>query len=291
MSSLHFAPLLTQLITAEDPIPVIWEFLVQLWASIDDPEDYFQEGERRTMYLEKVLDAAYPELYTELLPRCCTKKMLDPLSLEAPLVWMDGLSLREAILLSRDVPGIAEFTYSFSGLPSDTNTYREKVFNVMSGKRRELKDLTAILLDGDEVAIRCPLPDSELENIVGLVSGRTLTEIYDDTKRALLSILDELGTGPVLVTSDHGYINTRTHFWNPGKRAAGALKNVFDGGRSAPQETDAGQLVKQGYMICYGDYYLARGRYAWPTGGKYKVMLHGGVSLLECLVPLMKIET
>ena len=289
MDSLEFAPLLETLIATSDPVGAVWKYLVDLWASIEDRDHYFQEGERRTMYLEKVLDAAYPELYTEILPLCCTNRMLDPLSLKAPLVWMDGFSIREAVLLSRDVPGITEFTYSFSGLPSDTNTYRERVFKFIRGKRRELKDLGAIVLDGDEAAVRCPLPDSELENIVGLVSGRSLMEIYEDTKRALLTIMDELGTGRVLVTSDHGYINTRTHFWDAG-RSAGALKNVFNGGRYARQETDASALVKKGYIISYGDYYLARGRYAWPTRGKYKVMLHGGVSLLECLVPLIKVE-
>lgn len=291
MDSLDFAPLVSELVITDDPVRVVWEYLIELWGSIEDREDYFQEGERRTMYLERVLNAAYPELYTKLLPACCTKGLLDPTLLDAPLVWMDGLSLREAVLLRRDIPGITDFSYSFSPLPSETGTYRERVFNLISGKRREIKELRAIALDGDEKAVRCPLPDSELENIVGLVSGRTLLEIYEDTRRALLAILDELGSGPVLVTSDHGYINTRTHFWQVGKRTAGALKNVFDGGRYGPQETDATLLVKRGYIIPYGDYYLVRGRYAWPSRGKYKVMLHGGVSLLECVVPLMKIET
>jgi hypothetical protein len=290
MDSLEFAPLLEALVTTDDPVAAVWEYLVDLWASIEDRDKYFEEGERRTMYLEKVLDAVYPELYTEILPSCCTKKMLDPLSLEMPLVWMDGLSIREAVLLSRDVPGVAEFTFSFSGLPSDTNTYRERVFKFISGRRRELKDMSAIVLSGDEVAVRCPLPDSELENMVGAVSGHSLMEIYEYTKSSLLAILDELGTDRVLVTSDHGYIDARTHFWQVGRTTADALRNVFDGGRCALQETDASSLVKKGYVIPYGGYYLARGRYAWPTRGKYKVILHGGVSLLECLVPLMTVE-
>lgn len=291
MDSLNFAPLLRQLVITEDPVHTIWEYLVDLWASIEDREEYFPEGERRTMYLERVLNAAYPELYTKLFPAHCTNDLLDPTRLDAPLVWMDGLSIREAILLRQDIPGITDFSYCFSPLPSETITYRERVFNLIPGKRREIKDVTSILLDGDEDAIRCPLPDSQLEAIVGRVKTRTLLEIYEDTKAALLTILDELQGRPVLVTSDHGYINTETHFWEVSRRTAGGLKNLFDAGRYALRESLAGDLEERGYIISYGDYYLVRGRYAWPSRGKYKVMLHGGVSLLECLVPFMRIET
>lgn len=290
MNSLTFAPLLKELIETDDPLRTIWEYLVELWASIEDRDHYFQEGERRTMYLERVLNSAYPEVYTRLLPACCTNRLIDPAQLDTRLVWMDGLSLREAVLLRREIPNVTEFSYSFSPLPSETNPYREKVFSLIPGKRREIKDVTKILLDGDEDAVRCPLPDSELENIVGLVSARTLLDIYEDTKKALLTLLDELGSASVVVTSDHGYIDTHTHFWDVGRRTAESLKAVFDGGRSARRESVAPDLVQRGYIIPYGEYYLVRGRYAWPSKGKYKVMLHGGVSLLECLVPFMRIE-
>jgi hypothetical protein len=203
---------------------------------------------------------------------------------------MDGLSLREAVLLKQDIPSVKELSYTFSTLPSETTFYREAVFEQIPGKRREIKDVTNIFLDGDEDAVRCPLPDVELEKIKGRVRVRTLLDIYEDTKAALLSIFDELRGDSFLVTSDHGYINTETYFEEVGKRTGESLAHLFESGRFAPCETPATDLVKKGYIIFHQGYYLVRGRYAWPSRGKYKVMLHGGVSLLECLVPVLKVE-
>lgn len=144
------------------------------------------------MYLEKVLGGAYPELYRQILPDHCSRFNLDVRTVDVPIIWMDALSLREALLLSRDLDADCELPFRYSRLPSETVFYKEAIF----------------------------------------------------------------------------------HPWN--------VKYV-------EADTKADKLIDAGYIVPYDGYYLVGTRYAWATRGKYKVMLHGGVSLLECLVPVLRV--
>lgn len=291
MDSLELASLLSKLIMADDPVAEIWEYLVGLWSQEENRERYFREGERHTMYLEKALDAAYPELYTEILPQRCTEAHFDTSGADVPIVWLDGLSLREALLLCQDIGGTCELSFTYSVLPSDTEHYKAAVWEQVSGKRAEIKDVNRIHLNGDEVGVWCPLPDVELEAIRGRVKVRTLVEIYEKTREVLLNVLKALMEDRFIITSDHGYINTQTFFLEVGgRRERESLQSLFGSDRYLENPSRADELIKRGYIVPYGDFYLVRNRYAWPARGKYRVMLHGGVSLLECLVPVLRVK-
>ncbi len=67
------------------------------------------------------------------------------------------------------------------------------------------------------------------------------------------------------------------------------MQAIFGASRYAEANTKADKLTEAGYIVQHGSYYLVGNRYAWATRGKYKVMLHGGISLLECLVPVLRI--
>jgi len=291
VDSLQLAELLSQLIQADDPMPVIWDYLRGLWLPEEESgDDYFKQGERRTMYLEKVLGAAYPELYREILPDRCSRCNLDVESVEVPIIWMDALSLREALLLCRDLDADCELSFAYSRLPSETTFYKEAIFYPWRAKTVEIKDVNRLSLDGDERGVWCPIPDKELEDIKGRVKVRTQTDIYKKSCQVLLSICEALYGNEFLVTSDHGYISTETHFFSLPSRRKGAMKTIFDASRYAEVETKADDLIEAGYIVEHEGYYLVGNRYAWPTRGKYKVMLHGGISLLECLVPMLRIR-
>ncbi|MEA3344887.1 MAG: hypothetical protein U9Q78_01345 [Chloroflexota bacterium] len=290
MDSLQLAELLSQLIQADDPMPVIWTYLQSLWRPEEESgETYFKQGEKRTMYLEKVLGAAYPELYREILPERCARCNLDVTRVEVPIIWMDALSLREALLLCSDLDADCELSFAYSRLPSETTFYKETIFYPWAAKTVEIKDVNWLSLDGDERGVWCPIPDKELEDIKGRVKVRTQTDIYEKSRQVLLNICEMLYGNEFLVTSDHGYISTETHFLTLPKRLKGAMQNLFDASRYVEVETKADALIEDGYIVEHDGYYLVSNRYAWPTRGKYKVMLHGGISLLECLVPVLRI--
>jgi len=290
VDSLKLADLLNQLIQADDPIPVIWKYLQSLWRPEEESgETYFKQGERRTMYLEKVLGAAYPELYREILPDRCSHCNLDVESVELPIIWMDALSLREALLLCRDLDADCELSFAYSRLPSETTFYKEAIFYPWRAKTVEIKDVNRLSLDGDERGVWCPIPDKELEDIRGRVKVRTQTDIYEKSRQVLLNICETLYENEFLVTSDHGYISTETHFLPLPKRLQGAMQAIFGASRYAEINTKADELIEAGYIVQHGGHYLVGNRYAWATRGKYKVMLHGGISLLECLVPVLRV--
>jgi hypothetical protein len=189
VDSLQLADLLSQLIESDDPIPVVWEYLKSLWRPEEDSrEDYFKQGERRTMYLERVLGDAYPELYREILPDRCSRCNLDVRSVEVPIIWMDALSLREALLLCRDLEADCELSFAYSRLPSETVFYKEAVFYPWDAKTVEVKDVNRLSLDGDERGVWCPIPDKELEDIKGRVKVRTQTDIYEKSAVLLASL-------------------------------------------------------------------------------------------------------
>ncbi len=290
MDSLQLAALLSQLIQADDPMPVIWKYLQSLWRpEAESGETYFKQGERRTMYLEKVLGTAYPELYREILPDCCLRCNLDVESVKVPIIWMDALSLREALLLCRDLDADCELSFAYSRLPSETTFYKEAIFYPWRAKTVEIKDVNRLSLDGDERGVWCPIPDKELEDIKGRVKVRTQTDIYKKSRQVLLNICETLYGNEFLVTSDHGYISTETHFLPLPRRLQGAMQAIFSASRYAEINTKADELIEAGYIVQHGGHYLVGNRYAWATRGKYKVMLHGGISLLECLVPVLRI--
>lgn len=290
MNSLPLAGLLNRLIEDDDPVPVIWQYLESLWRpDTEEGDTYFTRGERRTMYFEKALGAAYPELYRRILPDRCSRCNLDVTSIDVPIVWMDALSLREALLLCRDLDADCELSFSYSRLPSETIFYKEAIFDPWPAKTVEIKDVNRLSLDGDERGVWCPIPDKELEDITGRVKVRTQVDIYEKSRQVLLSICERLYAEEFIVTSDHGYISTETYFLSLPGRVQDAMKSLFGASRHTEADTKADQLIRAGYIVQHGDYYLVGNRYAWPTRGKYKVMLHGGISLLECLAPVLRV--
>lgn len=287
--SLQLGVLLERLIAANDPLPVIWDYLCDLWNPNEPGDTYFSQGEKRTMYLERVLGASYPELYSEILPDRCSCCNFDVEAIDVPIIWLDALSLREALLLCRDLDAACDLSFAYSCLPSETVFYKEALFQPWDAKTVELKDLDNLWLDGDERGVWCPIPDKELEDIKGRVKVQGQVEIYERARDTLLAICDALHGDEFVVTSDHGYISTETHFLPLPRRWKGAMQNIFGASRYAEAETKADALIDAGYVVEHNGYHLVNNRYAWATRGKYKVMLHGGISLLECLVPVLRI--
>lgn len=124
-------------------------------------------------------------------------------------------------------------------------------------------------MDGDERGVWCPIPDKELEDIKGRVKVRTQSDIYEKSREVLVSICEALHGNEFLVTSDHGYISTETHFLPLSRRVRGAMQAIFSASRYAEAGTRADELIGAGYVVQHEGYYLVGNRYAWATRGKY----------------------
>lgn len=69
------------------------------------------------------------------------------------------------------------------------------------------------------------------------------------------------------------------------------MRETFGSVRFIPiDKGDLSELVTEGYITEFAGFYLVKSRYTWPVSGKYNVYLHGGVSLMECLVPVIEVE-
>lgn len=49
-------------------------------------------------------------------------------------------------------------------------------------------------------------------------------------------------------------------------------------------------LKNGGYVTEFNGYYLAKSRYLWPVSGRFSIYIHGGLSLMECFVPVLEVE-
>jgi len=278
----NFTPsFVRKLIHASDPIPVIWSRLKKIWnpAKYESIPRYYEVCEEKTLKLEKLLDITYPELYEEVLPRKCSRPKLENIS--PPIVWMDGMSIREAQLLIQDY-NLSYEGFSFSALPSTTSYYREHA---------GIRDLFIIqdpenpALKRDEEMIWCKLPDIHLTGIKGNDNPR-FREMYKKMKRAFENILQRLEAQSVTLLSDHGYFDVKRS-QREKSEIEERMKEAFEDERFTVNE--ANDLVKKGCVIHHHDFYLIKGRRCWTKRGRYTRFPHGGLSLTECILPFIKL--
>jgi hypothetical protein len=119
------------------------------------------------------------------------------------------------------------------------------------------------------------------------------------TADTLLKILNRLETEQVTISSDHGYIYVPSAalFWNPAQKDRRVLRRLFgaqrgllfDGKKIADFEPLRQLPGDQAFALfdergCY-----IRGRWYWSIGGKQSDIAHGGISLMECLVLVIRL--
>lgn len=272
-----------KLIKSEKPIKPIWNQLLEIWnpKNFDEVENYHETCEEKTLQFESTLDETYPSFFEKLLPSNCSPNIS---SLTRPIVWLDGMSIREAQWLAKE-HGLKVEGPSFSVLPSETIFYREK----MGIKPTKIRDYKEPTLKGNEKEIWCPIPDAHLSDVKGN-DPPELKKMYEDLEKTLLKIVRRLETDSVTITSDHGYVDI-TRAQRSGKRAERKMKNLFENKRYTERENSDGDwLEKGGYSIEYEGRYLLRGRRHWTKRGKSCRFPHGGISLMECLVPIIRME-
>jgi hypothetical protein len=255
----------------------------------------FYSRESAITALERILNRIYGEVYTEILPRHCLHDGKElPIREGSAFVIMDAMSLREASLFSRTLreEGFkVELGYSFSATPSETIFYKEKIdYTDLMRKfpNGEVVDRRKINLKGNEKIVWSRFPDAYVESIkAGKTKLSSIERMYQDSQQILLEVIKKLDADQIVVGSDHGYVRFEPGYsFLTSDQAKRSLRNNFVGSRYlSMEEKDLDALVEKELAVAFNGFYMVRGRYVWPMGGKYKVFVHGGISLMECLTP------
>jgi hypothetical protein len=232
------------------------------------------------------------------------------------VVIFDGLSVREGCFLwerLRQEGHPIEMSYTFATLPAETTTFCQRHFGVASAKAvggREINGFpTTYAADETRVAEELPrgeggllwigIPDPLMEG--GKKGTKTILEPLEAWRRtwqAMVTVLEGAGGREVWVTGDHGYIyrgpNYSDRFWSLGDTATGRrLRDLFGGGRhKADLELDEEQATSLRDYVWPDPAggYAVKGRWLWPMPGQTGATLHEGLSLVECLVPVLRIK-
>ena len=305
-------------------LDILWQRMCALWSgewwAADDAEAFERAFCRREDSLAELefavlhtSEATYEALARGIAGRA---PLAEDLADNRLIVVFDGLSLREGCFLWERLQREGcqvEMSYTFSSLPAETSTFCQKHFGLPSAKALDGRQIdgfpAAYAADEARVAEELPpggggllwigIPDPLMEG--GKKGAKTILQplkAWRRTWQAMTTVLEGAGEREVWVTSDHGYIYRGPHytdrFWSLGRRQAGKqLKGLFGGGRyKADLELDEEQATAlRDYVWLHpGGGYAVKGRWLWPMPGQTGAILHEGLSLVECLVPMLRIR-
>lgn len=293
---------LQRLIDGDSTLPVVWDALLEIWAVDSLPDDldaFYREKEVASCRLEEALEKTFFEAYNELLQAVATHETAPWQGEEGRLVLIvDGMSVREACLLKPLLEGqgyrVEDLYFSLSALPSDTEAFARRHFNM--GQPTQIKQRQGIFVSPPNHPVpRYPphsihfvwlrYPDKGLH-----ASILAPSEVFTKTSQYLLEILRNSARSAFLLTADHGYIYAEIadHAFSISRQLQADMRRFFGGSRhvKGPQEVPFAVREK---TLAIGQTLLVRGRYLWPQ--RDKRYFHGGLSFIECLVPVIKVRT
>ncbi|MEA2005692.1 MAG: hypothetical protein U9O50_05475 [Acidobacteriota bacterium] len=290
------------LIKEDNPIPDVWKNLLNIWLhhANGDLKDYYYRGEEEAFLFEDFLLKTYDEFFTKELPRACLNVPLpfQNATNDSCFVVMDGMSIREGALIFKALQKegfVPKVNYSFSSIPSDTQSFREKIKSGLSrlGKFVEINNPKKIRISGEEKYIWSCFPDVMLDKIqVGRTVISDLENMYETSEKIVFELLRKIKSKKIIILSDHGYIRCESGFsFSVSEGRKKKLREAFGSSRFITMDkSDLSELVNDGYIAEFSGYYLVKSRYIWPVPGKYNIYLHGGISLMECLLPVIEVE-
>ncbi len=289
----------TEIIKDNDPISLIKKRVLEIWLNKVEEgnaiEDYYYKGEEEMRDLEEFILKSYWEIYDILARACLVEKDVFRLYPEATIVVMDGMSIRESALLYN----LLKTKYSvrhevaFSAIPSDTEFFRKKIKKSLNDFS-QINNSKNIRLVGNKKYIWSYFPDVMLDKIkTGHTVISSLEEMYKVVENVVLAVLENVNAERIVITSDHGYLRTEAGFTFSvlKNKAKEKLQQVFGGKRyKRIGAISVESLINEGYIMEFNGWYLAKSRYLWPVSGKFSIYIHGGLSLMECLIPVLEIK-
>jgi len=290
------------IIKESNPIPYVWQNLLNIWLihTDEDLKDYYYKGEKKAFLFEEFLLKTYDEFFTKILPRTClnSTSIFHNSPADTCFIVMDGMSIREGVLIFKALENYgvkANLSYSFSAIPSDTLHFKEKIKSDSVGLNKfvEIKNHKKFRISGQEKYIWSHFPDIMLDKIQ---AGRTvisdLENMYKISEKIIFELIKKINSKKIMILSDHGYNRSESGFsFSVSDKIKKKLKDTFGSSRFIDMDkTDLTKVVKHGCVSEVSGYYLVKSRYVWPVPGKYNIYLHGGISLMECLTPVIEVE-
>lgn len=297
-----YSKFIKSIIEDDNPIPCICQNLFDIWLNHADKnlQDYYYKGEQDSFTFEKFLLKTYDEFFSKELPRACVNS-LSPFkcaSEDTCFIVMDAMSIREGIFLYRALckKGFTtKISYSLSSIPSDTLSFREKIRSELSvyPKFFPINNHKKVLISGNENYIWSQFPDVMLDKIrVGRTIISDIEEMYEITEKIVFGLIKQTNFKKIIILSDHSYIRSESGFpFSVSEKAKKPLRELFGNSRFIPMRKNSiSEHIFPDFVIDCAGYYLVKSRYIWPMAGKYNIYLHGGVSLMECIVPVIEVE-
>lgn len=293
------------LLNEENVFDGVFECFRRIWGDSEALNDRnLTESEYQTRLLEHELTSLYPSLYDDLIEQMGGHPLTE---LDSGCgVIMDALSLREGFRLERELLDEHDWDVSLSWapierLPSETQFICREWFDAQSPSAvsqnnfRFIGDMDVPQLPNSEPAyIWTRHPDQRLEGALkGNYSTEEVEDIYEDVRSLLETIVHESVHTEFLVTSDHGYVN---HIGNSpyslNDEQEKAVSTKFSGRFREVANGSAYQLLEEANVIRRkGDHYMIHGHHSWTKRGATKKIMHGGLSLPECMTPVLRIDT
>ncbi len=304
--------LLERLLAEDDPLVPLVEELRDIWdsesfrayADEGNLQKYLTDNEHRASDFEREVWDVYADVCQLLEGEHPRKQFVDEVlgQDKFTLVIFDGLSLREVPCLLQvfEEHGIEPAVdFALAPVPTETGVFAQAHFGV-SGPSQIASDDRLAFEHAKQTSweprfgpeqrrrlVWAPHPDN-----IFTVNSETVEyaeHVVRPVQTILATILDSDPVLPLYVTSDHGYL------WQGGACAwplpddeEALFAREFKAGRCTDHpsvELTSGEKV---WSDTERDVAAARGRFAW--GGKVKGpprnFKHGGVSLMECLVPV-----
>lgn len=293
---------LHRLIAGENTLSVVWDALQEIWSVDGIPQDldgFYREREVYSCRLEEALEHAYHEAYDELLTAASAHNT-SPWAGENDrlVIIVDGMSVREACLLRPFLEGqgyrLEALSFSLSALPSETEAFARRHFNMAQPTQIAQRGGIFVSPPGYRVPL---FPPQNLRFVWLRYPDRGLhaailspSEVFTKTSQYILEMLGNSGRHAFLLTADHGYIYAEVadHAFPVSVSLQRAMRQVFGGSRYAKPAQEPPPAVLE-RTLPLGDTLLVRGRYLWRQ--RDKRYFHGGLSFVECLVPVIKVKT
>ncbi|HEX76885.1 MAG TPA: hypothetical protein G4O03_00480 [Dehalococcoidia bacterium] len=289
---------LRRLIGGDNTLSVVWDALTDIWSVDSVPHDldgFYGDKEIESCRLEETLERTYLEAYEELRDAAAVYKTSPWAGEEDRLVIIvDAMSIREACLLKPFLEAqnyrVESLSFSLSALPSDTASFTRKHFNMGQPTQISARQGIFVSPPGHPVP---QFPPQNLRFIWLRYPDRGLhatilspSEVFGKTSQYILEILRNSGRDAFLLTSDHGYVyaDRADHAFELAQSAQTAMRKLFGGARYARGKEASPIVIEK--TLSAGDTLLVRGRYIWRQ--RDKMYFHGGLSFVECLVPVIK---
>ena len=315
--------ILEQLIKPEPRLPWIVDWLLNEVWSVERfesalPEKYLNEGENRVHALEELLAASAGRFYDELAAAAAhNEKLTEKVTPETAIVIFDGASIREIPLFLKKAGQsgfrVLERSVSYAALPSNTIDFigqrllGKAVTPKSLPRRKELKEQNIkafyfhdaistnhiICKSTEQLILWSSFPDVTYQDSEARFARHfaEMQQLYDAAwKNTVMQIPRDRR---IVITSDHGYIFFGAGFDSTRPNTACELLNqnrsrVFGPDEELLDDSHAGDLQ------IFPDRRLAmvRGRIKnRPKGpAANRVYRHGGLSLMEMLVPWITLE-